>query len=672
MTLSEIYTLIDNGEYSKVTEEIKELNIKYRKGDAQITDPEYDKLLKKFESVDPTNEIFTSGVIESEDEISEGRKGDLKYPMFSLDKEFSIEDIHKWLKNKGVPLSTVLIVTSKYDGISVLKNEGTGEAWSRGDGVIGETMHDHCKKLIECVHEEAYKYYTIGEMLIPKLAFASQVFYRDNGEAFKNARNMIAGLKNNDTPSDYLKHARHIRYGFAKEDYTQDKSEQLEFLSKNITNVPYKEYRADELDVDVLDALFFEWGEEYDIDGLVIEINDKNIRKQLGRGTNNNPAYSKAYKNPDWSEVTEVPYRGIEWNLSKTTALKPVVLLEPFDVEGVTIKRATGYNAKFIQENNIGVGSIMKVIRSGGVIPKIVGIVNNGETKLPEVCPSCGNTMKWNETDIDLVCDNPECEEINFQKLAFFFVRFKLDGFGEKTISKFNKAGYNTVKKILEMTHSEIMEIEGMASKSATKFLNGLDDKVRNVPFHIIGHASGCFEHLGSKKLKMILDGIKNIEQDPMHIDYVHVFSIFQHGISNMNFKAAITLLKHSDSIKEKLNTIDGMSDKSSDNFLNGLVKFVDFMEDLDINIVEEEVKEIVIDTTSGVDLSGRIFVFTGFRDAELQSKIESYGGEIKSGITKATTDLLTKTDDATSSKAKKAKKNGANVTQVDKFKETL
>lgn len=664
MELQEIYTLMNNGDYSKVAEEIKKLNKLYRIGNTKVTDKEYDKLLSDFKNFDQNNEIFKFGVIESEEDVNPERKERLKYPMFSLDKEWSIEDIHKWLKNKGLPLSTLLVITAKYDGISVLKDEWNNKAWSRGDGTFGETIHEHCKKLNE--NSSNINIFTIGEMLIPKPIFSSRTFYRDNGEPFKNARNMIAGLKNNDTPSDDLVYAKHVRYGFANEDYSKDKIEQLELIKKEINDIPYKVYRADELDVDELNILFFEWGEEFDVDGLVIDINDKNIRKQLGRGKNNNPAYSKAYKNSDWSEVNEVPYRWIEWNLSKTTALKPVVLLEPFDVEGVTIKRATGYNAKFIQDNNIGVGSVMKVIRSGGVIPKIVGVVEKGEVKLPKFCPSCGNTLKWNENNVDLICDNSDCEEINFQKLVFFFVRFKITDFGEKTISKFNKSGYNTVKKILEMSLDDIKSIDGMAEKSANKLLKEFDEKVKNVPFHIIGHASGCFENLGSKKLKIIVDGIKNMDM---------TYNTFKYCFINHTYEDLPKLLSSYDSIdiiKNELNSISGMSDISSKNFLNGLIKFSNFIKDLNINIVDDKVKEIVIDTDSGVDLSGRIFVFTGFRDAELQSKIESCGGEVKSGVTKATTDLLVKDENSTSSKIKKAKENGVNVIQVDKFKETL
>jgi NAD-dependent DNA ligase len=353
MTLSEIYIALANGELKKVTAEVKELNRLYRIGDPQITDPEYDRLISTIQSVDPKNEIFDSGVIETLDEVNPERAEELKYPMFSLDKETSIADIHKWLKNKKLPLSTILICTSKYDGISILKNEKTGLSWSRGDGTIGETVHEHYKKLNE--KNSDFEFYTIGEMLIPKPVFASRTFYRDNGDAFKNARNMIAGLKNSDRISEDLKFAHHVRYGYADDDFTLNKSEQLDILSKELRPVPYKVFRADELDADVLTETFVEWGKNYDIDGLVLDIEDKDIRKKLGRATNNNVAYAKAYKDPNWSVINEPLWRGDEWNLSKTKAIKPVVLVEPFDVDGVTISRVTGYNAKFILDKSVGV-----------------------------------------------------------------------------------------------------------------------------------------------------------------------------------------------------------------------------------------------------------------------------------------------------------------------------
>jgi len=672
MTLSEIYVLLSNGDYKTVTIEIKKLNKAYRDGNTQITDSEYDRLVETVKLINPENEIFTSGVIETEDDINPDRKDTLKYPMFSLDKEHYIEDIHKWLNNKGLPLNTLLVITSKYDGISILKNEKTELVWTRGDGVVGETMHEHYKKLGE--KKSNIEFYTIGEMLIPKPVFASRTYYRENGEAFKNARNMIAGLKNNDRVSEDLKYANHVRYGLADDDFTKNKSEQLDFLAKELHIIPYKIVPADKLNINDLNDLFIEWGKEYDIDGLVFDIDDKNIRKSLGRGTNNNVAYAKAFKNPEWSIVNEPEYRGIEWNLSKTKAIKPVVLLEPFDVEGVTISRVTGYNAKFIMDNMIGEGSILKVIRSGGVIPKIIGVVKNGILALPTVCPSCGSNLEWNENNVDLVCNNTNCGEVKFQKLAFFFVRFKIEGFAEKTIKKFYDAGYDTVGKILSMNTSNIQSLEGMGNLSATKILKEFSEKIKTAPFEVIGHASGCFENIGSRKLKMIVDGAKEIVTDSID------FSNFQKSFKDMNFLLLENMLNYAKvkkTVIDNLNTISGMSTKTSENFLTGLLCFGKFMSDLDVQISEEpkikkEEPKINNINMKSIDLTGREFVFTGFRDAELKSFIESCGGVVKDDFRKSTTDLLTKNEDSTSAKAKKAQAQGAKVTQVDTFKNSV
>ena len=672
MTLSEIYIALNSGDYKTVAIEIKKLNKAYRDGNTQITDPEYDRLIETVKFVNPENEIFTSGVIETEGEINITRKVVLKYPMYSLDKEHYIDDIHKRLINKGLPLSTLLVCTSKYDGISILKDEKSGFASSRGTGLIGESLTEHYKQLGE--KNSNIEFYTIGEMLIPKPVFASKTFYRDNGEPFKNARNMIAGLKNNDKVSEDLKYAKHVRYGLADDDFTKDKIEQLHFIAKELHVIPYKVFRADELNIEVLNELFIEWGKEFDIDGLVFDINDKNIRKKLGRGTNNNVAYAFAFKNPEWSTINEPEYKGIEWNLSKTKAIKPVVLLEPFDVDGVTISRVTGYNAKFIQENQIGEGSVLQVIRSGGVIPKIIGVVKTGKLALPTVCPSCGSYLIWNENNVDLICANTNCGEIKFQKLAFFFVRFKITGFAEKTIKKFYDAGYDTVGKILSMNLSNIQKLEGMATLSATKLLKEFDEKVKSAPFDVIGHASGCFENIGSRKLKMIVDGVKEIVTDSID------FSNFQKGLKEMNFALLENMLKYAKvkkTVIDNLNTINGMSDKTSENFLEGLLCFGKFMSDLDVQIsdepkVKKEEQKNNNTNMKNIDLTGREFVFTGFRDAELKSFIESCGGLVKDDFRKSTTDLLTKNEDSTSSKAKKAQAQGARVTQVDTFKDSL
>ena len=669
MKLTEIYKELDNGNYSVVENEIKKLNKKYRDGIPEITDPEYDKLIETFKFLCPDSDIFKSGVIE--DVVNPDRAEKLKYPMYSLDKEKFIVDIHKWLKNKGLPLSTILICTAKYDGISILKDEWDQEAWSRGDGLIGETMHMHYARI--CDNANPMKIFSIGELLFPKHEFATHTFLKSDGTPYKNARNMMAGLKNSDTISDDLQYVHHVRYGFATEDFTMNKSEELDFISTHIRPIPYRKFRADELDTDELTDLFIEWGVIYDLDGLVFDIDDKDTRKLLGRESNNNPAYARAFKNPDWATKTETPLRitnncpdGIEWSISKNGYFAPVVLLDPFDVEGVTVRRATGYNAKFIKDNNIGGDCRITCIRSGSVIPKIIDVVKAGVVNLPTICPHCGTTLVWNKSGVHIMCPNKDCPEVKFLKLAFFFVKFKIDGFAEKSIRKFFDAGYDTVGKILSMSIDDISALDGMAKSSATKILKGFDEKIKNVSFELIGHASGCFENLGSKKLKKLYDGIQELDPKSQSVSYL------KEDMKKSQFKMLSKLLKHDDNRKkifDVLLDINGMSDKSVEYFLDGIVNFSYFIEGLPITIEEEKIASLNDFDYAPQDFTGRIFLFTGTRDEELKKFIEASGGEVKSSISSKTTDVIAK--DTTTPKAQKAS-SWATIWQIDDFKESL
>ena len=677
MILQEIYTELNNGNYSVVENEIKKLNKKYRDGITEISDKEYDKLIETFKFLCPDSDIFKSGVIE---DVNPDRAEKLKYPMYSLDKEKFIVDIHKWLKNKGLPLSTILICTGKYDGISILKDEWNQDAWSRGDGLLGETMHKHYERIGD--NTTPIKIFSIGELLFPKHEFATHTFLKSDGTPYKNARNMMAGLKNSDTISDDLQYVHHVRYGFATEDFTMNKSEELDFISTHIRPVPYRKFRADELDTDELTDLFIEWGIIYDLDGLVFDIDDKNIRKRLGRESNNNPAYARAFKNPDWATKTETGLRctkeqptGIEWNISKNGAIKPVVLLTEFDIDGVTIKRATGYNARFILENKIG-GSdcVIECCRSGGVIPKLIGVlkISDKVPELPILCPHCQSILEWNDSKVDLMCNNEDCPEVKFLKLSFFFVNYKIDGFAEKTVRKLFDAGYDTVAKIMKLSVANISQLEGMGSSSAKKILKGIDDKIKNSTFPMVGHSSGCFENLGTRKLKMLYDGIKAIDVNNSSQSFVYL----KEDLLTSKFEILGKLLKNEHSremIKPLLVNIKGMSDKSVDAFLVGLIKFGEFVKDLDINITEPIVNVYINDGTyKDIDLTGREFCFTGVRDQHLKEFLLGMNGIVKDGISKTTTDLITKEENSNSSKAVKAREYGATVWQIDELKETL
>jgi len=659
LTLSEIYDLLFEGNYSAAVEQLRLLNDAYRKGDPKISDPEWDKIYEDVRSFVPDDDFFKSAVIE-EVIVNPERMEKLIYPMYSLNKLTTIEEIQKKIASKGLPPNILVVVLSKYDGCSALNYEQGPSCWSRGDGVEGQRLMEHYKKVGQNGQKLKANLYTIGELIIAKKTFADNqhLMIKKDGTPYKNPRNMVAGLINDDNASDYWKYVTHIRYGIADADanFTMDKLEQL----KLIPEIPYLAIPANELTEELLDGLYYKWGEDWEIDGLVIDINDKNIRKSLGRETNDNPAYAWAYKK-GWTKPTTTPLISEEWNLGKKGFMAPVINIQPVEVEGVTVSRATAYNARFVLENGIGTGAIVDIIRSGSVIPKIVNVRKRGAVSLPTHCPSCNHELVWSTNTkgehVNLMCINPDCEEIKFKMAAFFFTSFKLKDFGEGTAKILFNNGFDSVNKILNMTIDDLKKINGLGNVSGTKFLKEISTKIRKCTFERIGHASGCFENLGSRKLKMILDGIG--------LSYIELASKIStsNGVELLNFQ-------------NNLLSIKGVSDRTAAAFMDGLAEFKEFIKDIDVEIVDV-VEDAESDAPDAVvlkpqDMTGRAFLFSGFRDANLEKYIVKNGGEIKSSYSTKVTDLLLADINSSSKKTNDAKANGCTITQIDDFRKSL
>ena len=623
MTVSEIYIALNNGDFKTVTVEVKKLDKAYRDGRPEISDPEYDRLIDTIKIVNPENEIFTTGQIQT---VDSDRKELLQFPMYSLDKEKSIELLHKWLTLNGLPLTTILICTAKYDGISILKDEELRLAWTKGDGVYGETLHTHYSKL--CDKGTKIKIFTIGEMIIPKQIFANHTFYRDNGEPFKNARNMIAGLKNNDTPSNDLIYAKHIRYGFATEDFTKNKSEQLDFIAKNFLPVPYKTFRACDLKTDELDDLYIEWGKEYDIDGLVFDIEDKDIRKSLGRETNNNPAYARAYKNPEWSEKSKTTILDVEYTISKQGYLKPVGILDPIDVEGVTVSRVTLNNAKFVKDNDLGIGSEVIIIRSGMVIPKVIEVVKATGFKMPDI-----EGAFWNENGVELCVSNTDEQKI--KKIISFFEILNTDNVSEGVVNQLYNAGYKTVKAILDLSKNDFEKLDRFGKRKAEIVYNSIKKAITNVELSKLMHASNLFVGLGSKKLELLM-----------------------HFTEKPSFDEIIK--------------IEGFSDISTKAYLDNYDNFYNFIKDLPVIIKSKEESKNNNSNMKNNDLTGMSVLFTGVRRQDLVDEIVSRGGKNLSAMSKNVTHLVCKDKNSTSSKMVEAKKNGITIMNVEEMEKFL
>jgi DNA ligase (NAD+) len=448
-----------------------------------MTDAEYDGLLDLLKKIDPENALLQKAIIE---ETPTSRKESLPIPMYSLDKCKSVAEIKQWLASKSLPADVELCITGKYDSISLCVDELGNNAWTRGDGLIGQHSQDHYHK-IDCgtvngIFLILENRYTFGEAIVPKAVFDANrhIFKKSDGTEYAVARNMVAGLFNSDEISDHLKAVKYVRYGWVNSLNINHHTE-LNYLNEiNSIPVPYHIIKANQLTEEMCDELYGGFSQEFEIDGLVIDVNEAFFRLSLGRETNMNPAYAKALKLPKWSKTLITTVQGIEWSVNKNGTLKPVILIEEVDYNGTKINRVTGHNWKYLVENNIAKSSIIEITRSGEVIPKHLNTISwegfyTGCVEALSVCgncPSCGHSLKVNETGVDLYCPNENCEERIIHKIIHFFRVLDFENFGEGEIRNVFKAGFNSIEKIWNISLDQLLTINGRADKSAKTFLS--------------------------------------------------------------------------------------------------------------------------------------------------------------------------------------------------------
>lgn len=660
-------------EINELERDIRYHNRLYREGNPIISDVAYDSMVEVLKEEDPENEIFKSGVIES----SEGsRKQRLPYPMYSLNKEKSIQGVLDWCNKKNVSNGDILVITPKLDGISLQVNEFRGEAYTRGNGIEGQRSDGHYSSIESNPNDTI----TFGEVIVTKEKWKENFLGKINpksGLKYKSSRNTVAGLFNQDEPAVELCLCNYIRYGI--HDSKLNKLNQLCLLnSVNLVPIPMFCCNPTDLTEQLLDKLYKDWKVNLPIDGVVIDINDYQRREELGRESNNNPAYAIAYKHPKWAEDVESKVIGYKKQMSKQGFLKGTIQIDPIIIDGVEVTQATFYNAGYLTDVLPIIGCSIKVKRSGDVIPKITEIhgislpardefnsdkefkksydkaILKIEDFVPDrpkhefldslmICPSCEEPLVWfNHDYVELICTNSKCKDVVISKLEHFFVTCGVEEFGRPTIETLYDNSYWNIEYILNMQPIDIIDIPGFGDSSAAIILNEFDRvfKKEGIPFARLLAALDLFKgKIGEKTIQLILDCIT---EDGV-IDYTKLTP------------------KH-------LNSINGVSDITANIFIEGLKEYSK-MRKLDIKITYIESPKL---TPVGDKCKDMKVCFTGVRDKHLEQVIVLNGGEIVSGVSKKTTLLIVDDMNTTSSKAVKAKELGIEIQTINDFKLTF
>ena len=609
----------------ELVKKIRLANEVYRLGKPMMSDSQYDILIDELKALDPKNEILTKVGLEIQDE---SRKSRLPIEMASMNKIKSMEDIDDWCRLKGISKSENVIITPKFDGLSLCVNEKTDDAFTRGDGEFGQKSNEHYKLIGNHLDSNTHRdilrsiEFTYGEVMMSKKTFLDK-YSMD----FANPRNFVAGLLNSPDARPSLKDCNYIKYGaVVNKDFYHTKQDLIESLNAcQEVKVQYQICKISELTEDLLISLFHKFGMEYEIDGLIIEINDLSLQDKLGRETSsNNPVWARAFKHPSFEQSAESEVIAISWNISKQGLLKPILHITPVRLDGVTVSNVTGNNARFVKDMGLGVGAKVLVKRSGMVIPIIADVITTVEFQMPDI-PNIG----WNDNGIELITLT-ETDEQRFKQVVSFFEILETDSFGEGVIKQLWDNGHKSVKDILNLSQSDLEKIDRFGKRKAQIVWNSIRKATNDVNLSKLQHATGIFKGLGSKKLALL-------EQ----------------------FATKPTINQVLD--------IEGFAEISAQSYIDGYDKFFEFIEELPITI-QEKVEAVKVSN----DLDGMTFVFTGVRRADLESVIESRGGNIGSGVSKTTTHLIMKAVGSGSSKEKKAIDLGLKIMTVEQLEKML
>ena len=615
----------------ELEEKIVEANRLYREGNPIMSDKEYDSMKERLEKHFPDSDILKKSIVE--ESVKGDRMEKLPYPMFSLEKVKTVDEIVRWAKDVwGLSSNDRVVITPKYDGISLLVDETTNDCWTRGDGTEGQNSRDHYRYVNHGNPMNKRGCFTFGEAIIPIGMFLKNV----KPLGYKSARNAVAGAFNaDDFNAQVLGNTAYIRYGIMDSD--RDKSMQLAELRNDYGNyaTQYWVTSAGVFD-DNKTALtylndLFESIKNFKCDGLVIEVDNKTKREELGRLPNGNPRYAIAYKNPDWQERYTTKVQKIEWSVSKDGKAKPVIVFSPVEFDGATVSRCTGYNAKYITDNHISPNAYIVVSRSGDVIPKHLETVSYSVELFREmcdgmmICPSCGNPLKWDETLTDIVCINPDCKEKKIKQIAYFFATLETEEMQEATIRKFYEGGLDSVEKIVNASEKELSQIEGIGAKLSKKLRGQFDKYADNgVSFAKILTAYNVFGGvIGEKTCQMIFDSLSGEDID----------TIFKEGKTPM----------------ESLLVVPGVAETTAKIFNNGIGIFFYIIGSSPFPISYVKNNTVLADNPESV-------CFTGFRNKEWEERLSKEGHKVVSGVSKNTTILVTKDKESSSSKVKKAK----------------
>ena len=624
----------------------------YTSDNPSVSDSEYDRLyreLVELETAYPKQVLADSPTHRVGGKVLDGfEKYSHQYPLYSLQDAFSREELEAFdARVRKEVAHPTYICELKIDGLSISLTYEKGilvTGATRGDGSVGENITENLKRVkdIPLTLPEELDITVRGECYMPRASFDQVNQARqENGEPeFANPRNAAAGtLRQLDTAVVAKRNLATFLYQEASPSTRDSQEKVLKHLEQLGFVVNPKRILAE--NIDEIWNFIQEVGKErenlpYDIDGVVIKVNDLASQEELGF-TVKAPKWAVAYKFP--AEEKEAQLLSVDWTVGRTGVVTPTANLTPVQLAGTTVSRATLHNVDYIAEKDIRKDDTVIVYKAGDIIPAVLRVVESkrvSEEKLdiPTNCPSCDSDLLHFEDEVALRCINPRCPAQIMEGLIHFASRdaMNITGLGPSIVEKLFAA--NLVKDVADvyrLQEEDFLLLEGVKEKSASKLYQAIQASKEN----------------SAEKL------------------------LFGLGIRHVGRKASQLLLQHFHSI-ENLAQADPEEVASIESLGGVIAKSLQtYFATEGSEILLRELKEAGVNldykgqtVVAGAALSGLTVVLTGklerLKRSEAKSKLESLGAKVTGSVSKKT-DLVVAGADA-GSKLQKAQELGIEV----------
>ncbi len=651
-----------------IEDEIKDLREKiayyntlyYKKAISEISDFKFDQLVKRLQYLekkypqykidDSPSKIIGSDVSDSSKIIAH------KIRMYSLENAYSLNEIKLFIdKIQKVDERAVTMTTElKIDGFSInlfYENGKLQYATTRGDGFEGEDVTENIKTIKSIPHEINYKrsIEVRGEIYFPIKEFKRINKIREkNGEKlFANPRNAAAGsIKLKDVEVVASRKLDSIIYsvGLFDDPNIKTQYELLDFLDElgfNIVEVGYV------TGIEEITSQCEKWEQsrynlDYDIDGLVIKVNDFQLQQKLGF-TSKSPKWAIAYKFK--AEEVETQLLGVDFQVGRTGAVTPVARLKPVYISGSTVSNATLHNEDEIKRLDLRIGDYITIIKSGEIIPKIIDVnyqkreSRSKEIEFPKTCPVCDTSLKKEEDGVITYCININCPAQIQRRIQHFASRVAvdIDGLGEAVVKQLiEHKQINKVQDIYYIDFDEFQQYEKQGEKSAENLKNAIENsKIQK--FHKILFGLGI-RYVGARTSKILCSHFKNIDE-MINADYDDLVEI--------------------DEIGEKIARSVFEFFRNENNLL-----MIRSLQEAGMKMISENIETDDI-------LKGAKFIITGilsnYSRNEIKELIEKNGGKVISAVSKNLNYLIA--GENPGSKLKKAKEIGSvNIISENEF----